>query len=177
MIYLVYEQELKLYVASSVDSLSKQKGSDATKSSYEGLFILYFEFESYEHRTIKRDKKCIFQESNRCSSCQKTYERHLCTNTFTGLTFWVLTLGGRSFRVFPGVSRLPGVFEVFPDIPGLRVVTSLFWVRGYKSLLRPFLSLSLSCPFRCTTTQNSFTPLFTPIGLVMVRFVGDLRRV
>jgi hypothetical protein len=39
MIYLVYEQELKLYVASSVDSLSKQKGSDAIKGSYEGLFI------------------------------------------------------------------------------------------------------------------------------------------
>jgi hypothetical protein len=46
MIYLVYEQELKLYVASSVDSLSKQKGSDATKGSYQYLFILYFEFES-----------------------------------------------------------------------------------------------------------------------------------
>jgi hypothetical protein len=27
-------------------SLSIQKGSDATKGSYEGLFILYFEFES-----------------------------------------------------------------------------------------------------------------------------------
>jgi hypothetical protein len=46
MIYLVYEQELKLYVASSVGSLSKQKGSDATKGSYEGVFISYFEFES-----------------------------------------------------------------------------------------------------------------------------------
>jgi hypothetical protein len=42
MIYLVYEQELKLCVASSVDSLSKQKGSDATKVSYEGLFILFY---------------------------------------------------------------------------------------------------------------------------------------
>jgi hypothetical protein len=102
MIYLVYEQELKLYVASSVESLSKQKGSDAIKGSYEVLFILYFEFESYECRTIKRDRKCIFQESNRCSSCQnKTYERHLCTNTFTGLTFWVLTLEGRSFQGIP----------------------------------------------------------------------------
>jgi hypothetical protein len=46
MIYLVYEQELKLYVALSVNSLSKEKGSDSTKGSYEGLFILYFEFES-----------------------------------------------------------------------------------------------------------------------------------
>jgi hypothetical protein len=32
-------------VASGVDSLSKQKASDATKGSYEGLFILYFEFD------------------------------------------------------------------------------------------------------------------------------------
>jgi hypothetical protein len=78
MIYLVYEKELKLYMASSVDSLIKQKGSDATKGSYEGLFILYFEFESSNRRIIKRDRKCIFQESNRCSSCQnKTYERHV----------------------------------------------------------------------------------------------------
>jgi hypothetical protein len=46
MIYLVYELELKLYVASSVNSLSKEKRSDATKGSYEGLFTLYFEFES-----------------------------------------------------------------------------------------------------------------------------------
>jgi hypothetical protein len=46
MIYLVYEQELKLYVASSVDLLVKQKGSDATKGSYEDIFIIYFEFES-----------------------------------------------------------------------------------------------------------------------------------
>jgi hypothetical protein len=42
MIYLVYEQELKMYVASSVDSLSKQKRSDASKVSYEGLFILFY---------------------------------------------------------------------------------------------------------------------------------------
>jgi hypothetical protein len=46
MIYLVYEQELELYVASSVDSLSKKKWSDATKGSYEGLFILHFQIES-----------------------------------------------------------------------------------------------------------------------------------
>jgi hypothetical protein len=31
------------------------------------LFYI-FEFESKEHRTIKRDRKCVFQESNRCSS-------------------------------------------------------------------------------------------------------------
>jgi hypothetical protein len=39
MIYLVHEQELKLYVASSADPLVKQKGSDDTKGSYEDLFI------------------------------------------------------------------------------------------------------------------------------------------
>jgi hypothetical protein len=42
MIYLVYEQELKMYVASSVDSLSKQKRSDSSKVSYEELFILFY---------------------------------------------------------------------------------------------------------------------------------------
>jgi hypothetical protein len=63
------------------------------------------------------------------------------------LTFRVLTLGGRSFRVLPEVSGLPGVSGIFPDILGLRVVAALFCVRRYKSLLHPFLSLSLSCPF------------------------------
>jgi hypothetical protein len=94
---------------------------------------------------------------------------------FTGLTFRVLTLGGRSFLVFPRVFGLPRVSEVFLDIPGLRAVTTLFCEMGYKSPIHP--SISLSYPFRPATTQNSFTPLFTPLGLGLVRFVGDLRRV
>jgi hypothetical protein len=32
------------------------------------LFYI-FEFESYERCTTKRDRKCVFQESNKCSSC------------------------------------------------------------------------------------------------------------
>jgi hypothetical protein len=35
---------------------------------------------------------------------------------------WVLTLAGRSIRVYPGVSGLPGVSGFTPDIPGLKVV-------------------------------------------------------
>jgi hypothetical protein len=46
LIYLVYEQELKLYGGILCYLLIMQKGSDATKGSYEGLSILYFEFES-----------------------------------------------------------------------------------------------------------------------------------
>jgi hypothetical protein len=80
---------------------------------------------------------------------------------------------GRSIRVFPGVSGLPGVSGIFPDILGLRAVTTLFCVRGYKSPLDPFLSLS--CPFRTAKLQNSFTLLFTPLGSKLVRFGGDLR--
>jgi hypothetical protein len=52
---------------------------------------------------------------------------------------------------------------------------TLFCVRGYKSPLHPFLSLSLSCPFRPAKLQNSFTPLFTPLGSKLVRFGEDLR--
>jgi hypothetical protein len=85
----------------------------------------------------------------------------------------VLTLEGWSIRVYPGVSGLPGVSGFTLDIPGLRAVTTLFCVRGYKSLLHPFLSLS--CPFRPTKIQNSFTPSFTPFGSKLVRFGGDLR--
>jgi hypothetical protein len=32
---------------------------------------------------------------------------------------WVLTLGDRSIRVYPGISKLPEVFESTPDISGL----------------------------------------------------------
>jgi hypothetical protein len=46
MIYLVYEKLLKIVCGIKCDSLSIQKESDATKGSYEGLFNLYFEFES-----------------------------------------------------------------------------------------------------------------------------------
>jgi hypothetical protein len=85
----------------------------------------------------------------------------------TGTFSWVLTLEGRSIRVYPRVSGFT------PDILGLRAVTSLFCVRGYRSPLHPFLSLS--CPFRPAKLQNSFTPSFTPLGSKLVRFGGDLR--
>jgi hypothetical protein len=32
---------------------------------------------------------------------------------------WVLTLGGRSIWVYPGISRLPGVSGATPNITGL----------------------------------------------------------
>jgi hypothetical protein len=99
-----------------------------------------------------------------------------------GLTFWVLTLEGRNLWGFPRVSGLPGVSRVFPDMPGLRVVTTLFCVRGYTSPLHTFglsylsLSLSLSCPFRPATLRTHSFTLFTPLGLGLVRFVGIIRR-
>jgi hypothetical protein len=46
MIYLEYEQELKLYVASSVIHWVSKKEGMLQKGSHEGLIILYFEFES-----------------------------------------------------------------------------------------------------------------------------------
>jgi hypothetical protein len=82
----------------------------------------------------------------------------------------------------PGVSGLPEVFRIFPDIPGLRAATALFYVMEYKSPLHSFLSLSPSLSlsvslahFRTATLQNSFTLLFTPLGSKLVRFGGDLR--
>jgi hypothetical protein len=60
-----------------------------------------------------------------------------------GIFSWVLTLEGRSIRVYPGVSGLPGVSRFAPDIPGLKASTAIFWVRGYKSPLHPFIYSSL----------------------------------
>jgi hypothetical protein len=74
---------------------------------------------------IKRVLKSIF------SMCKTiATERHLCTNTFTGIFSWVLTLGGWSIQVYPGVSGLPGVSRFTPDTPGLKASTAIFWVRG-----------------------------------------------
>jgi hypothetical protein len=58
----------------------------------------------------------------------------------------VLTLGGRSIRVYLGIFGLPGVSEFTPDIPGLKALKTIFRVRGYKSPLHPFLYSLL--PFR-----------------------------
>jgi hypothetical protein len=44
MIYLVYEQDLKLYVTSSVVHWVRKKEVMLQRGSYDGLFILYFEF-------------------------------------------------------------------------------------------------------------------------------------
>jgi hypothetical protein len=81
---------------------------------------------------------------------------------------------------YPGLSwslRTSGVSGFTPDIPGLKAIMALFCVRGYKSPLHPFLSLSLSCPFQPANLQNTFTPSFTPFGSKLVRFCGDLRGV
>jgi hypothetical protein len=59
----------------------------------------------------------------------------------------VLTLEGRSIRVYPGVSELPGVSGFAPDTPGLKASTAIFWVRGYKTPLHRFIYSSL-LPFQ-----------------------------
>jgi hypothetical protein len=88
----------------------------------------------------------------------------------------VLILEGRSIRIFPGVTGLPGVSGFFPDIPGLRAVTILFCVRGIKApSTLSSLSLSHTRPFRTAKLQNSFSLLFTPLGSKLVRFGRDLR--
>jgi hypothetical protein len=85
----------------------------------------------------------------------------------TGLISWVLTLGGRTIRVLPRISGLPGVSGIFPDIPGLRAVMTLFYVRGCIKSPSTLSYLSLSLSFLFSTYKLS--------DLELVRFVGDLR--
>jgi hypothetical protein len=40
---------------------------------------------------------------------------------------------------------------------------AIFWVRGYKSPLHPFI-YSLPLPFRVELEQTSFTPPLSPFG-------------
>jgi hypothetical protein len=83
-------------------------------------------------------------------------------------------LEGRNIRVHPGVSGLPGVSGFTSDTLGLKASTAIFWVRGYKSPLHPFL-YSLSCHF----DLNFIRPHLLPLYSLWLKFgeicCGDLR--
>jgi hypothetical protein len=83
-------------------------------------------------------------------------------------------LGGRSIRVYPGVSGLPGVSGFTPDTPGLKASTTIFWVRGYKSPLHPFL-YSLSCHFNLNTSDLIYSLRHSPWLKFGEICCGDLR--
>jgi hypothetical protein len=123
--------------------LSKRKsflemGSMMAESSFHILNL------SHKNVVLWRGIQNLLSKSRKMCSrwINQTYERYLCTYTFTGLSFWVLIL----------------------DTPGLRAPTALFWVKGgYKYPLK----LSLSWPISNCNTLNSFThPLYSPLLLV-----------
>jgi hypothetical protein len=93
---------------------------------------------------------------------------------FTGIFSWVLTLEGRSIRVYPGVSRLPGVSEFTPDTPGLKASTAIFWVRGGIKAPHPFFT-----PLSCHFVLNFNRPHLLPLYSLWLKFgeicCGDLR--
>jgi hypothetical protein len=93
--------------------------------------------------------------------------RNVVLSRGTGIVFsksWTCALVAKTklmrdtFRVYPGISVLPGVSGFAPDTPCLKASTAIFWVRGYKSPLHPFL-YSPSYHF----DLNSFTPLLAPL--------------
>jgi hypothetical protein len=86
----------------------------------------------------------------------------------------VLTLRGRSIRVYPRVFGLPRVSGFTPDIPGLKAVTTIFWVRGYKSPLTPSFTLSLAIS-TCKPSDLIYSLLYSPWLKFGEIVVGDLR--
>jgi hypothetical protein len=77
----------------------------------------------------------------------------------------VVTLGGQSILVYPGISGLLGVSEFTPDIPGVKAITAIFYVRGYKSPLHSFLS-PLSFHFDMQSYRTHSLPPLLPLALV-----------
>jgi hypothetical protein len=71
MIYLVYEQDLKLYVASSVDSLNKQKGSDATKVPMKA-YLFYILNLSPRNAVLSRGIGNVSSKSRTCALVVKS---------------------------------------------------------------------------------------------------------
>jgi hypothetical protein len=87
----------------------------------------------------------------------------------------VLALESRSVRVYPGDSGLPGVSGFDLDTPGHKASTAIFWVRGYKSPIHPFIYSP--CLFHAELLQTSFTPPLSPFGSKLVRFVVGVKRI
>jgi hypothetical protein len=83
---------------------------------------------------------------------------------------------GRSVRVYPGDSGLPGDSGFIPDTPDYKASTAIFWVRGYKSPLHPFIYFS-SLPFHAEQLQTSFNPPPSPFGSKLVRFVVGVKKI
>jgi hypothetical protein len=63
--------------------------------------------------------------------------------SFLGCWPWKAGVSG----FFPGDSGLPGDSGFISDTPGHKASTAIFWVRGYKSPLHPFI-YSPPCHFR-----------------------------
>jgi hypothetical protein len=70
---------------------------------------------------------------------------------------------GRSIRIYPGDSELLGVSGFTPDIPDYKTSTAIFWVRGYKSPLHPFIYLS-PYHFRADLNRTHLLPPSSPFG-------------
>jgi hypothetical protein len=79
--------------------------------------------------------------------------------SFLGCWPWKAGVSGFS----PGDSGLPGESVFIPDTPGHKASTAIFWVRGYKSPLHPFI-YSSPCHFRAELLQTSFTPPLSPLA-------------
>jgi hypothetical protein len=92
--------------------------------------------------------------------------------SYLGCWPWKAGVSGFS----PGDSGLPGDSGFIPDTPGHKASTAIFWVRGYKSPLHPFIYFSPShC--RAELLQTSFTPPFSPFGSKLVRFIVGFKRI
>jgi hypothetical protein len=92
--------------------------------------------------------------------------------SYLGFWPWKVGVSGLS----PGDSRLPGDSGFIPDTPGHKASTAIFWVRGYKSPLHPFIYFS-PCHCHAELLQTSFTPPLSPFGSKLVRFIVGFKRI
>jgi hypothetical protein len=102
-------------------------------------------------------------------------------DTFAPTHSWESYLGCWPWKAgvsgfWPGDSGLPGESGFNPNTPGHKASTAIFWVRGYKSSLHPFIYPS-PCHFRPEQLQPSFTPPLSPFGSKLVRFVVGVKRI
>jgi hypothetical protein len=129
-------------------SLTTQKESGSLKGFLRKFIYFLLLNWSPRNAVLSRETGIMSSKSRTCALVAKT--KHM-RDTFAPthslgsyLRCWPWKAGVSGF--LPGYSGLPGESGFNPDTPGHKASTAIFWVRGYKSPLHPFI-YSLSLPF------------------------------
>jgi hypothetical protein len=159
-------------------SLTTQKESGALKGFLRRLIYFLLLNLSPRNAVLSRGTRIMSSKSRtgalvaETKPMRDTFAPTHSRGSYLGCWPWKAGVSG----FLPGDSGLPGESGFIPDTPGHKASTTIFWVRGYKSPLHPFIYFS-PCHFHPELLQTSFTPPLSPFGSKLVRFVVGVKRI